>query len=199
MNRAYHIHSKLGWNFFFFFSIGQNPIRNSQTEQGRVIRLKASAEKGLECSLQREQVSVYRQLIAMCPSKSQPHCKTATCLLPTITLYKVLFGNQKLRSRLIWWLSGKKKFACHCRRHGFDPWSRKIPQAMEQLSLCTTTTRPVLCRLVVATAEPTSQSLCSATREATTVSSPRTTTKSRPHSQQLEKIPNSNKDPAQPK
>ena len=25
--------------------------------------------------------------------------------------------------------------ACQCRGHGFDPWSRKIPHAMEQLSL----------------------------------------------------------------
>ena len=28
--------------------------------------------------------------------------------------------------------------------HGFDPWSRKIPHAAEQLSLCATTTEPVL-------------------------------------------------------
>ena len=26
--------------------------------------------------------------------------------------------------------------------HGFDPWSRKIPHAAEQLSLCATTTEP---------------------------------------------------------
>ena len=34
--------------------------------------------------------------------------------------------------------------ACQCRGHGFDPWSRKIPHAMEQLSPCATTTEPVL-------------------------------------------------------
>ena len=28
-----------------------------------------------------------------------------------------------------------KESACHCRRHGFNPWSRKIPHAEEQLSL----------------------------------------------------------------
>ena len=33
--------------------------------------------------------------------------KLQRILLPTITLYRVLFGNQKLRSRLIWWLSGQ--------------------------------------------------------------------------------------------
>ena len=32
-----------------------------------------------------------------------------------------------------WWLSGKES-ACQCRGHGFDPWSRKIPRAVEQLS-----------------------------------------------------------------
>ena len=26
--------------------------------------------------------------------------------------------------------------------HGFEPWSRKIPHAAEQLSLCATTTEP---------------------------------------------------------
>ena len=40
---------------------------------------------------------------------------------------------------LPWWLSGKKS-ACQCRRHGFDPWSRKIPQAVGQPSLCATIT-----------------------------------------------------------
>ena len=34
---------------------------------------------------------------------------------------------------LPWWLRGKES-ACQCRRHEFDPWSRKIPQAAEQLS-----------------------------------------------------------------
>ena len=29
--------------------------------------------------------------------------------------------------------------------HGFEPWSRKIPQAAEQLSPCATTTEPACC------------------------------------------------------
>lgn len=29
--------------------------------------------------------------------------------------------------------------------HGFDPWTRKGPHAMEQLSPCITTTEPVRC------------------------------------------------------
>ena len=36
------------------------------------------------------------------------------------------------------WLSGKEP-ACQCRRHGFDPWSGKIPHAPEQLGSCPAT------------------------------------------------------------
>ena len=52
--------------------------------------------------------------------------------------------------------------------HGFDPWSRKIPHATEQLSMC---------------------ALCSATREATAMRSPCTATREHPSC--------SNKDPVQ--
>ena len=52
--------------------------------------------------------------------------------------------------RLPWWLSGKES-TCQCRAHGFNPWSRKIPQASEQLLLkpelpnkTTTREQPVL-------------------------------------------------------
>ena len=37
--------------------------------------------------------------------------------------------------RLPWWLTGKES-ACQCRRYRFDPWSWKIPHAVEELSLC---------------------------------------------------------------
>ena len=37
----------------------------------------------------------------------------------------------------------KNSPASQCRRHKFDPWSRKIPQAEEQLSPCSTTVEPV--------------------------------------------------------
>ena len=33
-----------------------------------------------------------------------------------------------------------KNLPAQCRGHRFDPWSRKIPHAAEQLSPCTTTT-----------------------------------------------------------
>ena len=44
---------------------------------------------------------------------------------------------QKPAHRLSWWLSGKES-ACQYRRYRFNPWSRKIPPAMEQLRPCTT-------------------------------------------------------------
>ena len=50
---------------------------------------------------------------------------------------------KKRQIGLPWWLRGKES-TCHCRRHRFDPRSRKIPDAVEQLSLCTTTFEPVL-------------------------------------------------------
>ena len=43
---------------------------------------------------------------------------------------------------LPWWLIGKES-TCQCRKHGFDPWSGKIPQATDQLSPHATTVNPV--------------------------------------------------------
>ena len=43
------------------------------------------------------------------------------------------------------WRSRDWESACQCREHGFDSWSRKIPHATEQLSLCAMTTEPVCC------------------------------------------------------
>ena len=49
----------------------------------------------------------------------------------------------KKEERLPWWCSGWES-ACQCRGHGFEPWSGKIPHGTEQLSLCTTATKPAL-------------------------------------------------------
>ena len=38
-------------------------------------------------------------------------------------------------SGLLWWLSGEE-YASGCRRHGFDPLSRKAPQVAEQQPVC---------------------------------------------------------------
>ena len=41
---------------------------------------------------------------------------------------------------LPWYTVVKNPIACHYSGHGFEPWSGKIPHAMEQLSPCATTT-----------------------------------------------------------
>ena len=48
----------------------------------------------------------------------------------------------KVNPGLPLWLSGKKS-ACQCRRHGFDPWSRKNSHAVEQLNPCAKNIKPV--------------------------------------------------------
>ena len=58
----------------------------------------------------------------------------------------------KLSGRLPWWSSGKDS-ACEHRGHRFNPWSGKIPHAMEQLSVCATTTEPALYSLEATPAE----------------------------------------------
>ena len=108
---------------------------------------------------------------------------------------------------LPWWLSGKES-ACQCRRHRFNPWSRKIPHALKQLSPCTTAVEPVLQSPGTTTTEPTAaateahvpESPCSSTtRDVTTMRCLNTAKKSSLCSLQLERCLHSNKDPAQPK
>ena len=94
---------------------------------------------------------------------------------------------------LPWWRSGQES-TCQCRGHGFEPWSGKIPHAVEQLSPCATTTEPALWSPRATTTEPAchnywrpcAKSPCSATRQETTMRSPRTAMKSSPRWPQLE-------------
>ena len=51
--------------------------------------------------------------------------------------------KQNQKSGLSRWSSGQES-AYHCRSHRFNPWSRKIPHASEQLSPYATTAEPVL-------------------------------------------------------
>ena len=99
---------------------------------------------------------------------------------------------------LPWWLSGYES-AWQCRGHGFDPWSGKIPHAVEQLSLCTTTTEPERhnywspCTTTTEAHAPQllkpayPRAFALQKREATTMRSLRTSTKCNPCSSQLEK------------
>ena len=50
-------------------------------------------------------------------------------------------SKQKKLFGLPWWRSGWES-ACQCRGHGFEPWSGKIPHAMEQLGPWATITEP---------------------------------------------------------
>ena len=63
--------------------------------------------------------------------------------LLTTWYYTCLWFYTLKNPGLPWWRSGWES-ACQCRGHGFEPWSRKIPLAAEQLSLCATTTEPAL-------------------------------------------------------
>ena len=87
---------------------------------------------------------------------TQPHLAGATDVTKDENL--VIPDNQEdfrvFYPGLPWWLRGEES-ACQCRRHGFDPWFRKILHTVEQLSLRATTTEPVLYTPGAATTEPT--------------------------------------------
>ena len=63
-------------------------------------------------------------------------------MLIYLLVSSMCLAHKKHQLGLPWWLSGKE-FACQCRRHGFDPWTRKIPHAVKQLGLCTPAIEPV--------------------------------------------------------
>ena len=72
-------------------------------------------------------------------------CSLCLVCLPTLTVNpysscKTLLRNYPGRPR---WLSDEES-ACQSRGHRFDPWSRRIPHASEQLSPCATALEPVL-------------------------------------------------------
>ena len=48
--------------------------------------------------------------------------------------FTILDAIKNIHGGLPWWRSGWES-ACQCRAHGFEPWSGKIPHAMEQLGL----------------------------------------------------------------
>ena len=98
---------------------------------------------------------------------------------------------------LPWWLSGKES-TCQCRRHGSDPWSRKIPHATEQLSPQATTTEPVLQSLGTASGACVPQSPAPHEEKLLWGEACALQLDSSPRSLQLEKTASS-KDPAQPK
>ena len=49
---------------------------------------------------------------------------------------------EKFHGQGLPWRLSDKESICQCRRHRFDPWSRKIPHAAEHLNLCVTAIEP---------------------------------------------------------
>ena len=83
-------------------------------------------------------------------------------------------------SNTVWWLSGKES-ASQWGRHRFNPWSRRIPYAMEQPSQCTTAIEPRLESLGYETTDAHQPwHSCSTTGEATTVRGQHTTAREEP-------------------
>ena len=109
------------------------------------------------------------------------------------------FNFRKVKVGLPWRLSDKES-AGQCRRHGFHPWTGRIPHAAEQLAsvpwLCNPCSRaqePQLLKL--ASPEPSAlQQRKPLQQEALTLQ-----WESSPQSPQLQKSPCSKEDPAQPK
>ena len=73
--------------------------------------------------------------------KSKPSHSAGWMENGAATLENSLTGLQMHSARLPQWLNGSES-ACQCRGHGLDLWSRKIPHALEQLSLWARTTEP---------------------------------------------------------
>ena len=71
------------------------------------------------------------------------------------------------------WSSTSFECACQCRGHGFDPWSGKIPHVVGHINPHARATEPVCCNYWSLH----TQSLFSATREATAKRRPCTTTR----------------------
>ena len=101
----------------------------------------------VRCSPGREQLFLLTSNFFFMPHHLSHFQVSANCLPKTpqrlIHLHLYLLFKKILRRGLPCCLSGKES-ACQCRRHGFDPWSKKIPHAYKQLSPSTTPPEPVL-------------------------------------------------------
>ena len=53
------------------------------------------------------------------------------------TVQTTIFKIDKPQRGLPWWLSGKES-TCQCRRHGFNPWVRKLPLEKEMATHAST-------------------------------------------------------------
>ena len=74
--------------------------------------------------------------VCVCVCVTESHCCTAV-IDTTLKFNCALIKKKKISVRLPWWLS-EWESAWQCRGYRFNPWSRRSPHALEQLSLCTT-------------------------------------------------------------
>ena len=141
--------------------------------------------------------SELRSALLSPPKKQWPRERHILSLSLSFLIYKTGQGLPR-------GLSGKES-ACRCRRHGFDPWSGKIPHTTEQLSPCTT--NYWACALEPGNCNSWNLSsldrLCAQQEkppqwEASTVRSLCTASREYPPLSKQEKTPSSNKDAAQP-
>ena len=115
--------------------------------------------------LQRQALS--HPIISLAPFSSLGDFKAR--ILSPITYILELSDVRKVCKGLTWWSSGKES-AGQCRRHRLNPWLRKIPHAVEQVSPCSRARELQLL-------SPRPCSLCSTRREAVAVRSPCTPTR----------------------
>ena len=103
--------------------------------------------------------------------------------------------SSKFNLGLPWWLRGKE-FACQSRRHGFSPWSGKIPRAAKPMDhnyctiLCSRAQEPQVLRPCVQLLKPT-QPQDHGPQQGEPL-------QWEAQASQLEKSPHSTEDPAQP-
>ena len=80
--------------------------------------------------------------MALTSTLADPQLFTISLFLIWIHVVLQDTGVARLSPRSVW-LRGEDSTS-QSRRHGFYPWSRKIPHALEQLSTYATTIEPVL-------------------------------------------------------
>ena len=102
-------------------------------------------------AMRETRVSGWTLVSSFCQSPATPSImwklrETSSCNVPPAISTEKSYHSGHFQREMLglpWWLSCKESTG-QCRRHWFDPWSRSIPYAMEQLGPCATTSEPRL-------------------------------------------------------